>query len=508
MSADPRVVWRRFRRRPASTQARFAALVVVVVGGVIAWVAAAPSTTTIASANPAAGLGPVHHAATSVDGASTAAPGVTNDTVKVAFPVVSLNSLAGQLGFARDSEYGLQSKAIQVFVDDINAHGGIGGRRIVPEIDVFDPTDEAGMRALCKNWTASSDPAFAVIDGLGTYEGDNQLCVTQEGDTPMLAQWSTVTAWTTAGAPYLWWTGVDQSVLLDTLVSWGVDAKLVGPGHTVGIVVGDRAADQLALNQALLPALRAAGVDHPEVATIAASPDAATASVASDAAIIVQRFRQAGVTSVIPLIPFNAFFPYLQAETQQEWFPKLLLSDYESTIQIGLGLIPDPYGKALDEQHGVTVLTLGGIDDDRPEREGGYDDGARSCYETWRRAVRPPAPPASPYLEEQGPVVAWCGAIRLFAQAARDAGPTLTRRSFVQAMSKIRDFPGTLSPTLSFGPDKFYGPTQYQVVRIHDNQPPSPQCKMPKNHVPQGTCWVTTQGWRPLTTTGAGVGTK
>ena len=201
MSADPRVVWRRLRRRPASTQWRFAALAVAVVGGVIAWVATAPSATTVASANPTAGLGTTRHAATSVDRASTAAPGVTSDTIRVAFPLVSLNSLAGQLGFARDSEYGLQSRAIQVFVDDINAHGGIGGRRIVPEIDVFDPTDEAGMRALCKNWTASSDPAFAVIDGLGTYEGDNQLCVTQEGDTPMLAQWSTVTAWTTAGSP-------------------------------------------------------------------------------------------------------------------------------------------------------------------------------------------------------------------------------------------------------------------------------------------------------------------
>jgi hypothetical protein len=508
VSADPRVAWRRFRRRPAGTQARLTVLAIVIVGGVIAWIATAPRATTVASTNPTAGLGSTAHQATSIDRASTAAPGVTNDTIRVAFPVVSLNSLAGQLGFARDSEYGLQSKAIQVFVDDINAHGGIGGRKIVPEVDVFDPTDEAGMRALCKNWTQSSNPVFAVIDGLGTYEGDNQLCVTQEGQTPMLAQWSTVTAWTTAGAPYLWWTGVDQSVLLDTLVSWGVDAKLLGPGHKVGIVVGDRAADQLALNQALLPALRAAGVDHPEVATIAASPDAATASVASDAAIIVQRFRQAGVTSVIPLIPFNVFFPYLQAETQQQWYPKLLLSDYESTIQIGLGLIPQPYGAALDEQRGVTVLTLGGIDDDRPERQGGYDEGARGCYSTWRQAVKPPPPPAGPYIEEQGPIVAWCGAIQLFAQAARDAGPDLNRRSFVQAMSKIRDFSGTLSPTLSFGPEKFYGPTQYQVVRIHDNEPPSPQCKMPKNHIPQGTCWVTTQGWRPLTTTGTQVGSK
>jgi Periplasmic binding protein len=507
MSADPRVAWRRFRRRPASTQWRLTALVLGVVGGLVAWVAIAPSATEVRADGAAAGIVAPRHL-TSVDRASTAAPGVTKDSIKVVFPTVSLNSIAGQQGFARDIEYGMQSKAIQVFVDDINAHGGIGGRKIVPEIDVFDPTDPAGMRALCKNWTQSSDPAFAVIDGLGAFEGDNQLCVTQEGHTPMLAQWSTVSDWTTAGAPYLWWTGIDQSVLLDTLVSWGLHAKLLGAGHTVGIIAGDRAADQLALQQALLPALKAAGIDHPEVATIAASPDAANATVASDAAIIVQRFRDAGVDSVIPLIPFNAFFPYIQAETQQEWYPKLLLSDYESSIQIGLGLIPDPYGKALEEQQGVTAITLGGIDDDRPEDQGGYDDGVRACYDTWRKAVKPPPPPASPYLEEQGPVVAWCGAIRLFAAAARDAGPNPDRRTFVQAMSRIRNFPGTWSPTLSYGPDKFYGPTQYQVVKIHNNDPPSSQCILKYDHNPQGTCWVVTQGWRPVTTTSSQIGSK
>ena len=65
------------------------------------------------------------------------------------------------------------------------------------------------------------DPAFAVLDGLGAWEGDNQLCITQEGHTPMLAQWTTVTDWTQQAAPYLWWTGTDQTVLLDTLVDVG-----------------------------------------------------------------------------------------------------------------------------------------------------------------------------------------------------------------------------------------------------------------------------------------------
>jgi len=245
--------------------------------------------------------------------------------------------------------------------------------------------------------------------------------------------------------------------------------------------------------------LKKLGITDPLVQTITASPDAQTATLQAEAPLVVQRFRQAGVTSVIPLIPFNSFFPYLQAETNQGYFPHLLLSDYESSIQVALGLIPVPYEKALNGQRGVTTLTLGGIDDDRPEAQGGYDPGLRDCYATWKAHNQPPPPPDSPYVEEQGPVAAWCQVIHLFAKAADDAGATLNRRTFVEAMSKIEDFPGTYSPVLTYGPDKFYGPTQYQVVEIHDNNPPTSACKTTYKHTSQGTCWVTVQSWQPLT---------
>ncbi len=53
-------------------------------------------------------------------------------------------------------------------------------------------------------------------------------------------------------------------------------------------------------------------------------------------------------------------------------------------------------------------------------------------------------------------------------------------------MSKITDYPGTLAPVWSFGPTKFYGPTQYQVVEVHNNVPKSKLCKMPKSGIAAG----------------------
>jgi hypothetical protein len=490
--AGPTRSWGHFVRRPRATQVRTVVLVVAVLGGVVAWVATAPPSSTPAPAatSPTGTTVPVGEA-------STSTRGVTATSINVVFPVVSLNSLAGQEGFAEDVEFGQQSEAIHLYVDQINKDGGIDGRRINPIITSYDPASESDMRSLCKTWTEGSPAAFAVVDGVGAWTGDNQLCVTQEGHTPFLGQWTTVTSWTDQGSPYLWWTGPDQAAVLQAVVSWGVQARLLGGARKVGVIAGDRASDQAALDDVLLPALKRAGVT-PVVATIASDPSE-TATTDSEAPLVIQQFRSDGIDSVIPLIPFNVFFPLLQAQTAQGYFPRLLLSDYESSIQVALGLMPLPYGKALDGQEGVTTETLGGIDDDRPQSQGGYDPGLRSCWTVWHQAY-PQIPPGnlSDFIEEQGPIAEWCQAIRLFAAAATAAGPDLDRRTFVTALSRITDFPGTVTPILSYGPDKRYGPTEYQVVRLHINSPPSAQCKMPLDKIPQGTCWVTVRPFAPL----------
>ena len=122
--------------------------------------------------------------------------GVTKTSINVVFPVVAVNSLAGKLGFAEDKEYNEQIPAINLYVDQINQAGGINGRKINPIIVQFDPTNDANMQALCEQWTQGSPGVFAVVDGIGTWEGDDQLCVTQQGHTPLISAWSTISDWT------------------------------------------------------------------------------------------------------------------------------------------------------------------------------------------------------------------------------------------------------------------------------------------------------------------------
>ena len=134
------------------------------------------------------------------------------------------------------------------------------------------------------------------------------------------------------------------------------------------------------------------------------------------------------------------------AETTQSYFPQLLLSDYQFSIEVALGLIPIPYEKALNGQEGVTTETLGGIDEPVPESKGGYDPGVSSCWTVWHKAYpQTPKGNINDFIEEQGPVQAWCQEIRLFTKAATMAGRNLNRRTFVEAMSTGDQLPGWAS---------------------------------------------------------------
>jgi hypothetical protein len=477
-------------------------MVAAVVSAAVIWATGAQSGSAGGDATGGGGsAGEVADASpTPVSQASTSSRGVTKSTINVVFPVVSLNSLAGQEGFAQDAEFGEQTKAINFYVNRINSSGGINGRKIHAIITTFDPTNEAEMRSLCKTWTEGSPPAFAVLDGVGDWTGDDELCVTQEGHTPFIGAWTTVTNWTNEGSPYLWWTGPDDATVLQAVVNWGLSAGLLGGSHKVAILAGDRASDQVALKQYLLPDLERAGVT-PLVKTIAADPSE-TSTTDAEAPLVVQQLRSAGITSVIPLIPFNVFYPVLQAETQQHYYPKLLLSDYEQSIETALGLIPVPYEQALDGQEGLTTETLGGgtrySDFTGPF---GYDPGVQACWVPWHKAYpQIPSGDTTDYLEQQGPVVSWCQVITLFAQAAKSAGTDLNRRTFVTALSKVKNFPGTLTPILSFGPDKRYGPTMYKIVKLRNNVPPTSACQLTSQGKTQGTCWTTVQSFTSLPT--------
>ena len=177
-------------------------MVAVIVGTAACGSPSSSAPTSTAATGTSSSSGP-----SSVSTASTSSRGVTKTASTWSSRWCPSTRWPDRRDSPQDAEFGEQTKAIKLFVKQINDTGGINGRKINPIITSFDPTNESEMRALCKTWTEGSPAAFAVLDGIGDWTGDNELCITQEGHTPFIGAWTTVTNWTNQGSPYLWWTG-------------------------------------------------------------------------------------------------------------------------------------------------------------------------------------------------------------------------------------------------------------------------------------------------------------
>ncbi|MEY2432949.1 MAG: hypothetical protein QOC92_2674 [Acidimicrobiaceae bacterium] len=401
--------------------------------------------------------------------------GVTATKIKVVFPYANL----GPIGQATGLDPGAEDEptAIMAYVNDINSRGGINGRVIDPEIVEYNPLDDADMRSKCKDWTESQE-VFAVVDAYGWHD-DHQLCITQEGHTPLISKWTTVTDWTDRGNPYLWWTGPDSVEVLDNLVASSIE---VLRSNKFAVLTSDRESDKLALDYIEASLARAGLKEAVEPQELSFTPGVAASQIPG----VMVRLKAAEVKVVIPVLSFLQLVTFLQAEQSQGEHYQLLLSDYESSIQAMLGLAETQYENELQDTIGPTVFMLG-----NNEFPGGYTPLGEICSQLYHK--QDPNYPDD--LEGVGTAMTWCQNIFVFAQAATLAGNNLTRDTFNHAMTQVQGFGGSIVPDLTFAGGLHAGPHQYRTVQIHVNGDKA--CPKKKDGGDHGSCWLIKRDFEP-----------
>ena len=108
--------------------------------------------------------------------------GVTATSIKVGVMMIDYNCVAQFVDSLRPD----QQQAYQIFIDDINAKGGINGRKIVPVYKTYCPIDNTTELTACTALTEDSH-VFAVIGTFYDPSGDAQLCFTKQHKTPVVA---------------------------------------------------------------------------------------------------------------------------------------------------------------------------------------------------------------------------------------------------------------------------------------------------------------------------------
>jgi ABC-type branched-subunit amino acid transport system substrate-binding protein len=101
--------------------------------------------------------------------------GVTADSIKLGVVLIDYSAIASYVDFTR----GDQKQAYQVFIDDVNKHGGIQGRKIVPSYQQYVSIGSTGPTKACTALTEDSK-VFATVGVLYDPTGASQLCFAKQ----------------------------------------------------------------------------------------------------------------------------------------------------------------------------------------------------------------------------------------------------------------------------------------------------------------------------------------
>ncbi len=95
---------------------------------------------------------------------------------------------AGRLHLHRAVHQSIRENQDQVyddFINYVNAHGGVAGRRIVPDYQMYCPIQSAQALSLCTSFT-EDDHVFAVMGDFVDFSGDAQTCIAKDHNTVLL----------------------------------------------------------------------------------------------------------------------------------------------------------------------------------------------------------------------------------------------------------------------------------------------------------------------------------
>jgi hypothetical protein len=388
----------------------------------------------------AAGVALVALAYASIGGMTPAAsaavstPGVTATTIRVGIPYVDV---AAVKAVGVDINWGSVPDAFNAVIANINAHGGINGRKIVPYIVAVDPTGTAPAATACTQLT-EDDNVFAAIAPLQAtcYLQHNVPVVASiyaSGTSPSVAQDFTTTP---PQAPY-------DSVQLGVFAKQGVFK------HKKVAIFGGDAPDQseLATVKSLLAKL------HVPVVTTAvdSAPQGDLAAENAQITVIAQRFQSDGVNEVVAVGDGSSIWPEGLSAIQSTYNPPWVATN-ESNFT---GAVGGKYSPA----YLTNVVTSSPL---TPPAAIWDNTGTQQCVHTIKKAY--PSDQIQAFnasLPESE--ATWmsvelaCTDMALFADIAKAAGKNLTVSSFVHAGYGLKNvtLPGANAP-ISFGPGHPY----------------------------------------------------
>jgi len=371
-------------------------------------------------------------------GAATA-QGVTASTIRIGIPYVDF---AAVRAIGVNLNPGNYADAYQALIANLNAHGGILGRRIIPFLDAVNPVQVAAADTSCTHLT-KDDEIFLAIAPLmpDCYLADNVPTINGSG----LEQKTQLPGW----APNF--TLTPPASAYDPLALSAFSNLGVFKGKKVGIFGGDTTdKSEVAIVGAALKRLHVNVIQT----AIDAAPEGDDPAAFAQVAVIANRFQTSGVNEVVAVGDGSATWPDGLAAGQSSYNPSWVATNSADLNGYLAGSNNPTYVKNM-----VTSTPLA------QTAQVWKEPAIQACVHIIRRAFpsdvigTPPKIITSKSLQVTAyvaPITA-CENLALFAAIAKRAGRTLTESRFARAGESLRNvvLPGVPFP-VSFGPGRAY----------------------------------------------------
>lgn len=364
--------------------------------------------------------------------------GVSTGDIKLGVVVLDLAAVSRTgLGTATaDTSVDETKDYFQFFADEVNAQGGVLGRKITLAFTTFDPLDSSTPRRACLDLTEDAK-VFAAVLPSGFF-AEPVLCFTEEHHTPTLAFGGEAGEWYRRSRGLLFSASMSGTRNVRSL-ALRLHADKALAGKKIGIVSTNSPTEKLPVDEGLLPELKALGYTVAYRSTMSQNTDQQPSQIPVE----ISQMRRAGVDFIFWVTHALVFAQWTQQADSQGYRPAYALTD----IQAGSN---DFTVENVPKSTQAVVLTTNRDGEQHANLpEAPRDKECRSRYERAKKMTFERG--SSDYFT----VIRACAWLDLFATAARAAGPQLTAETFSQALQHTNGFDFPWMAPGSFGPGKF-----------------------------------------------------
>jgi ABC-type branched-subunit amino acid transport system substrate-binding protein len=353
--------------------------------------------------------------------------GVTANSVKIGIALVDWKSIQQFINFNHGDEQAID----QVFIDNINKNGGIGGKKLVAVYQKYTPIGSAGPTQVCTSFT-EDQKVFAVLGNIEDPSGAGQLCVAKQHKTILIGH--DLTEKEINGATGLMSTPdiVDER-RLDVLLSL-LKSENTLQGKTVAVLAEPTTKSRI--NDTIKPALNDMGVKQgtPAVLSITGGD---TTIAQGQLNSFIERWKTEGVNAVLITGPDVVAKQFVE-KIAKEMPGTLMMTDSESSAatggqdEVAAKTNPNPY---------EGMLSANGLTDQQGFEEANMQKCVKIYQDaTGQQVVSPDdlKPNAQGYRVQVYVAISdICRELTMFEQLAAKAGPYLNNQNWVNAENTI-----------------------------------------------------------------------